>query len=223
MKSKKPGRKPVYQYGGKVESTVITVRLPNYALQKLDAMVARGIFPNRSRGIHQLIMNAEENILSQISALQKKVELLSKEIEALRKRLEIVEQEKVAVQAQAEEWERKYRELEDKLAQTFVSVNGEKEGVNEMKGEDLLKELEKLDVVELAREYYRIREALHRSPGNFYVFLGEERLKRSEAEKRLEELRSKINKVLDLKGVQRPAAWKFINRGDFDKLREVVG
>ena len=38
-----------------------------------------------------------------------------------------------------------------------------------------------------------------------------------------EELRSRINQVLDLKGVQKPAAWKFINKGDFDKLREVVG
>ena len=213
----------MYQYDGKVESNVITVRLPKYALQKLDTMVAKGIFPNRSRGIHQLIMNAEESILSKISALQQKVELLSKEIEALRKRLEIVEQEKAEAQAQAEEWERKYRELEARLSETFVSVSGEQVEAGEMRGEDLISELEKLDVVELAREYYKLREALHRSPGNFYVFLGEERLKRSDAEKRLEELRSRINQVLDLKGVQKPAAWKFINRGDFDKLREVVG
>jgi len=60
-----------------------------------------------------------------------------------------------------------------------------------MRGEDLIAELEKVDLVELAGEYHELREALHRSPGNFYVFLrGGERLKRSEAEKRLEELKA---------------------------------
>jgi len=220
MKAKRPGRPPKWKKGTVHKHYL----LPRDLAEKLKQAVQSGGFQSETEAIYFYVMNAGEldKIAGELARLKRELELKEAEVQALRKRLEIVEQEKAEAQAQAEEWRRKYEELEARLAETFVSLGHNVEEAGEMKGEDLIRELERIDVVELAREYYRLREALHKYDG-FFVFLGGERLKRSDAEKKAEELRSKINQVLDLKGAPRPAAWKFINRGDFDKLREVVG
>ncbi|WP_297091977.1 hypothetical protein [Thermococcus sp.] len=226
---RRPGRKPVYDYekfgitapAKSGYSSTLSVRLPVYAIHKLDSMVARGLYPNRSRAVHDLIMFSDEDLRREIARLKEEIEELKGEIQLRDQKIARLERETADALEKAREWEEKYRELEAKLAGLASGVVDDSMEVVGMKAEDLISELERVDLVELAREYYRLREALHKWDG-YFVFLGEERMKRKDAEKRVEELRRRINQVLDLRGIPRAEAWKRINNGKFEGLDKLA-
>lgn len=216
----RPGRPPKWKHGTKNK----TFRIPLDLEEKLQSLIRSGKFASEVEAIYFYVMNAGklDKLVDEITRLKRELEVVRAEGEALRKRVSVLERERDEALEKAREWEEKYRELEARLAEVASGVVSEDKEVEEMKVEDLVSELERTDLGELAREYYRLNQALHKWDG-YFVFLGEERLKRSEVEKRVEELRRRINQVLDLRGIPRAAAWKAINDGKFEALKKLEG
>lgn len=204
MDVRRPGRPVKWKQG----ITPKYYKMPNDLVQKLRQDIEAGKFSSEVEAIYFYVMNAGklDDLAQEIAKLKRELELKEAENHALKQRIEILEKERSEALREAEEWKRKFEELELKLKESFVSVAGEKE-----------KEVEKL-----AREYYKLREALHRQDG-YFVFLGEDRLKRTDVEARIKELRERINQILDLRGISRLQAWKLINRGKFDDFKKLLG
>lgn len=204
MNARRPGRPPKWRQG----ITPKYYKMPRDLVQKLRQDIEAGKFSSEVEAIYFYVMNAGklDDLAQEIAKLKRELELKEAENHALKQRIEILEKERSEALREAEEWKRKFEELELKLKESFVSVAGEKE-----------KEVEKL-----AREYYKLREALHRQDG-YFVFLGEDRLKRTDVEARIKELRERINQILDLRGISRLQAWKLINRGKFDDFKKLLG
>ncbi|CAI1492041.1 conserved protein of unknown function [Thermococcus nautili] len=216
MANGRPGRPPKWKQGviGKY------YKMPLDLVNKLKSLVQSGRFSSEVEAIYHFVMFNEkaEEVAGELEKLRREIEVLRAENEAWRKRVQALKRERDEALEKAREWEEKYRELEARLAE----VAG---GVVEVSGGEnvsLIDELERVDLVELAREFHRLNKALH-GPGNFYVFLDGERVKRSEVEKRRKELRDRINKVLDLRGLPRAEAWKAINAGKFEALEKLEG
>lgn len=210
VKKKKPGRKPVYNYKGRVESSIITIRLPGYILQKLDSMISQGIFPNRSRGIAHLILEAGEDLNKKIASLEREKELLQQENEALRKRIEMIVGEKEELVKQLEQ-----------LKQEIERMKTETEEVKEAAQEVPLQELDVNRLPELAEEYNKISRILEKG-GNFVVFVDGEVVKRSVVEKQLEDVRGKINAVLEFAGLPKAEVWRLIRGGRIEALKKLL-
>ncbi len=221
MDVRRPGRPVKWKQG----ITPKYFKMPNDLVQKLRQDIEAGKFSSEVEAIYFYVMNAGklDDLAQEIAKLKRELELKEAENQALRKKVEVLGREKAEALREAEEWKRKFEELELKLKESFVSVAGEKEKeVESMTGGRLIEELEKIDLIELAREYYKLREALHRQDG-YFVFLGEDRLKRTDVEARIKELRERINQILDLRGISRLQAWKLINRGKFDDFKKLLG
>lgn len=216
VKRKKPGRKPIYDYekygiAGEEKSkysVIITVRLPIYAINRLDRWIKEGTYQNRSRAIHDLIMKSDEETLKELGKLKRKVEVLEAENEALRRKIKLVEEEK---NKEIEELKRKYHELlkeHEEVVQELMQLRTSTTPTVQEKEEV------EADLWVLVDEYLKAKEESLKARTQREV---------DEAERRKNQLANEIYSILDSLGIDKVEFWKALNLKGLDEAKKLVG
>jgi len=208
------GRKPKYEYwkfGIKdgEKSKILTIRLPRYALDRIDNLIKKGVYSSRSEAIHDLIMKSNEDLQKEIAKLRERLMLKDKEIEALRARIKVLESEK----EELEQWKAKALELEKKLEELQVELIKAKSGFDSLPSQEEKEGGEK-DLWTLAKDYLDLKER------KLKVWNEGELM---EIEKEQRRIVKQINVVLEGLGVDKLSFWTVLNTKGLDEAKKFVG
>lgn len=214
-----PGRKPKYEYwkygikNGE-KSKILTIRLPKYALDRIDNLIKRGVYSSRSEAIHDLIMKSNEDLQKEIAKLREQLAFKNKEIEALRARIKVLESEN----EELEQWKVKAKELEKKLEELQVELIKTKSDFDSLPSqEDFERGGEPKKDEELWSLVGRLLELRRKAERTW----SEKELNEIEREQR--RIVEDVNAILERRGVDKVSFWKVLNTKGLDEAKRLVG